>query len=291
MGFLDFFEYIDHRPFWKKERCLRYLSARSECRKCADTCYINQICFKENEVILENSCDSCGACSEYCPTNALVPVEREFKITEGKIYISFEKDFRFQDQPLFFSNSCYFSIDAISRFYMQGVRKFVIIGEWEKNNLLTSIDKVNQVLEWKKKEKIEIEELTLEEWKEEKKNLPKFVDTICSRREMFQNYSKETTSIIKQVLGYKSAQKPMAIRLLQECNPFSSKRIGLCSIKLEKEKCVSCEACVKLCPEGARKEQSGEIVHLHEKCIACGLCIEICPERALEIKRKIYWSR
>lgn len=51
------------------------------------------------------------------------------------------------------------------------------------------------------------------------------------------------------------------------------------------EKCVSCTACVPMCPTGALaadKKNGQELVFDHTKCIICEACIPSCSYGALE---------
>lgn len=50
------------------------------------------------------------------------------------------------------------------------------------------------------------------------------------------------------------------------------------------ESCVSCTACVPMCPTGALAVdgQSRELVFDHKKCIICEACIPSCSYNALE---------
>ena len=49
------------------------------------------------------------------------------------------------------------------------------------------------------------------------------------------------------------------------------------------DKCVSCGACVPVCPQGAQIMEQGVHRFRREKCHACGLCVRSCAQRALEI--------
>lgn len=57
-------------------------------------------------------------------------------------------------------------------------------------------------------------------------------------------------------------------------------------IKWHEENCVSCTACVPICPTKARivNRATMEVSHDKERCIACELCISVCPYGALEIQ-------
>ena len=54
--------------------------------------------------------------------------------------------------------------------------------------------------------------------------------------------------------------------------------------EIEKEKCLGCSACVKICPMGAIGLVSGKAVIDREKCINCGRCVNICNFGAVEEK-------
>jgi L-aspartate semialdehyde sulfurtransferase ferredoxin len=56
-------------------------------------------------------------------------------------------------------------------------------------------------------------------------------------------------------------------------------------IEVDTEKCVSCGACVALCPvEAITIDQDASIVFNKEKCVGstCGVCVDACPARAIK---------
>ena len=69
-------------------------------------------------------------------------------------------------------------------------------------------------------------------------------------------------------------------------NPFS---IPFFEQKIwNKEKCISCENCVKNCPENAIVIEDNIIKINENKCKKCYLCVENCLVNAYEIKGKEY---
>lgn len=53
-------------------------------------------------------------------------------------------------------------------------------------------------------------------------------------------------------------------------------------IKYNKDKCIKCKMCQKVCPtKGAIKIEKEFIIDFSQ-CIFCGNCIEYCPKQALE---------
>lgn len=61
------------------------------------------------------------------------------------------------------------------------------------------------------------------------------------------------------------------------CNPISLKKLHL-----DREKCVSCGKCAKVCKMGVDPAQTPN----HMECIRCGKCIEACPKDALSFCMK-----
>jgi NAD-dependent dihydropyrimidine dehydrogenase PreA subunit len=54
------------------------------------------------------------------------------------------------------------------------------------------------------------------------------------------------------------------------------------TIEINKDKCISCGACVSPCPVYAIEQNlNWEIEFIEDKCIGCGICIEACPVRVI----------
>ncbi|HEX9059626.1 MAG TPA: 4Fe-4S binding protein [Clostridia bacterium] len=52
-------------------------------------------------------------------------------------------------------------------------------------------------------------------------------------------------------------------------------------IRIDKEKCVSCSACVKTCPMGSLQKETEEIKFQIHNCITCRQCEASCPKGAI----------
>ena len=54
---------------------------------------------------------------------------------------------------------------------------------------------------------------------------------------------------------------------------------------IDKQKCISCGACVSACPVNAIKfDENGKAVIDPKICIKCGTCQAICPVNAINIE-------
>ncbi len=52
---------------------------------------------------------------------------------------------------------------------------------------------------------------------------------------------------------------------------------------VDEKKCISCGACIAICPVGAIKFVNGKANIDPKKCIACGSCQQFCPVEAIKI--------
>ncbi len=53
------------------------------------------------------------------------------------------------------------------------------------------------------------------------------------------------------------------------------------AVKIDKETCIGCAACIDSCPVEALAMEEDIAVVDEEKCIDCGACIDSCPVGAI----------
>ena len=67
------------------DRCVAVRNRNATCRKCVDVCQVDAIQVSANEIHLDaGSCMACGACTNVCPTEALIPIQpSDADLSEG----------------------------------------------------------------------------------------------------------------------------------------------------------------------------------------------------------------
>lgn len=68
------------------------------------------------------------------------------------------------------------------------------------------------------------------------------------------------------------------------CGSRAGKKEQHCAGKPDsnRDKCVGCKACMKICAHDAPTLVDGKINIDHDKCVGCGRCIAVCPVDAIE---------
>ncbi|MCO5100118.1 MAG: 4Fe-4S binding protein [Burkholderiaceae bacterium] len=64
------------------------------------------------------------------------------------------------------------------------------------------------------------------------------------------------------------------------------------SLKLQRDSCTLCLACIGACPESALLDNpdSPQVRFIERNCVQCGLCVKTCPEQAITLEPRYVFS-
>jgi ferredoxin len=57
-------------------------------------------------------------------------------------------------------------------------------------------------------------------------------------------------------------------------------------MKVDKDFCLRCGACVAVCPVDAIEATDGH-VRSNRRCTECGICVKVCPVGAIRVGKKL----
>ncbi|MDP8230399.1 MAG: 4Fe-4S binding protein, partial [Candidatus Gorgyraea atricola] len=60
-----------------------------------------------------------------------------------------------------------------------------------------------------------------------------------------------------------------------------AERFSIFRVRIDKEKCVQCGACIKACPLGAAEGRINRKI-LPADCFSCARCLNVCPVDAIQ---------
>jgi len=90
-------------------------------------------------------------------------------------------------------------------------------------------------------------------------------------------------TIVVSILGDEKTQEKV-VESLKKRGVEVSRLIK--SIVNDREKCVSCGACIAVCPAGAISFNARQEIEIErDRCHRCEVCVEACPRRSLSIQQ------
>lgn len=90
-------------------------------------------------------------------------------------------------------------------------------------------------------------------------------------------------TVVVSIMGDEETQKKVVDLLKKKGVDVSRLKK---SVVNEQDRCISCGACISVCPAGAISfNKNREIEIEKDKCHRCGVCVDACPRRSLSIQQ------
>ncbi len=240
--------------------CTRHRSHHSNCTKCVNACEKNAIFITNGKPVIDvRECVQCGECMAACPVQAVAGILPKRNIKQNHLLIS--------DRP-------FPTTTELLILYKKGIRSIIFEDESFIQECNPRIQQVNGELK-------ELGEspflISVESVKDEE---------ICSRREFFSLWKKESKFLMKQMTPAKWRFNHKALDLRQYYTDFQ-----FINMTIDIEKCSLCTVCERICNQKCFSIQSEHFSLSLNGCTSCGLCADICPEKAIKLEEKIIKSK
>lgn len=236
--------------------CTRYKSHHSTCAKCVDACEIHAISITNGKPVIDgDKCLQCGDCMGACPVQAVAGILPTRNIKQNRLMIS-DRHFPTATELLIL--------------HKKGIKTIVFEDESFLQESKQRIEQVKQMLMDLEESPFSILIHSVED------------EEICSRREFFSLWKKESKSLVRQMSPAKWRFNHQALNLRQYYTDFQ-----FTSITIDPEKCTLCAVCERICEQKCFDSQNGSFSLSMHGCTSCGLCADICPEKAIRMDEEI----
>ena len=289
---------LDYRPNYVRAKCIRSVSPKVSCSICEEVCSKKAVVINKKEITINESCNFCNECVSYCPTNALVDTGRKFAGADKKIYLLCHKHKLGPDEEV--NNlriEClnFLSTKILLNIYNKGFREihtnFKECDSCQRSHgLQTELDRTNKILGNLNLPLMSVYDDDVEnliEYVKEAGNKKK--DTKVDRRSFFKYMAKD-------IFGKTYEIAPPAMRvqfwhstgqILQKWQHNNENKLSVYKVVIDKDRCIQCKACVKMCPDNVWEENNGDIIFRQYLCTGCNLCRDICPAEAIDVAEDI----
>ena len=275
------------------EKCLLARAAFSKCRACADACPAGAIlCDRDGLGINQEACLGCGLCVPVCPEAAIAsPFEPQLRDYQGTkaVFVACEMVLS-QDAPDH-------GRDRIPCLHMLGLRELEVVRRKGADVVIAACGDcaacvpVNgrriaetalvfrTMLASRNIDALEVRVVEISGWHGLRQQTELLSPgRVVGRRGFLQLLSRP----LNTTLGQEQEQAGAFGIPIRSANDVVAYRPII-----DVEKCVGCDACVKVCPHGAiapSKTGEEDIYTIDAfACTGCKLCVDICDEGAVGV--------
>ena len=288
---------LDYRPKYERAKCIRSASPKASCSICEEVCSKKAITINKKGIAINESCNFCNECVTHCPTNALVDTGRKFAGAGKKIYLLCNKHELSEEINNDSRIEClnFLSTKILLNIYNKGFREIhTNLKECENcqrsQGLQAELNRTNKILSALNLPLMSVYDENVEVLVEYVKEAGKIKkDTKVDRRSFFKHMAKD-------IFGKTYEITPPAMRvqfwrstgqILQKWQQNNENKLSVYKIVIDKDRCIQCKACIKMCPNNVWEENNEDIIFRQYLCTGCNLCKDICPAKAIDAKEDI----
>lgn len=288
---------LDYRPKYERAKCLKSISPKASCNICEEVCNKKAVTINKKGIAINESCNFCNECVSHCPTNALIDTGRKFVGAEKRLYLLCSKYNVSEDINNNSRIDClnFLSTKILLNIYTNGFREiYTNVRKCDNchrsHNLQEELDRTNKILSKLNLPAMSIYNVDVENLVEYIKEAGKIKkDTQVDRRSFFKHMAKD-------IFGKTYEIAPPAMRvqfwrstgqILEKWQQKSENKLSVYDVDIDKDRCIQCKACMKMCPDKVWEESDETIVFRPYLCTGCNLCKDICPTKAIKVTENL----
>jgi ferredoxin len=311
--------------FETRALCVHHRSGFRGCSLCIGNCPSNAIHSKGDTVeINHHLCQGCGICAALCPTGALVNgylqtnellnnIRRELECTQPASFLTpavvfhepeTSSELLMQISSQWAESAIQLSVEDIGAIGMDIWLAALAYGA--DRVVLVSTSKTTPGMRKAIEKQIDLTSLILKGMGFPAERVILFDDVLKQKitRSDFNNLKHQSSNIANKAATFSPTQDRrklirLAIQHLYDQSVRMRSRVSLPegssfgAIRIDKNACTFCMACVQICPTSAITGGIGEpqINFIETQCIQCGLCRQACPEKAIALYPRIVFDR